>query len=78
MGIFVEGSSQDGRSPHIQLKEDEISRYIILPGSHERVRLTAAMFDESEVKEFNRDCLLFSGKYQETPCQGQGIISEII
>jgi len=48
------------------------------PGSHERVRLTAAMFDESEVKEFIRECFSFSGKYQETPCQEQGIISEII
>ncbi|TET07873.1 MAG: hypothetical protein E3J86_11935 [Candidatus Thorarchaeota archaeon] len=60
------------------MKEDEISRYIMQPGSHERVRLTAAMFDESEVKEFIRECFSFSGKYQETPCQEQGIISEII
>jgi len=55
---------KDGRAPHIQLKEDEIARYVLLPGSPERARLTASMFDEAEEKAFHREYLSFTGKYR--------------
>ena len=55
---------EDGRAPHIKLKEDEIARDILLPGSPERARLAASMFDEVEEKSFHREYLSFTGKYQ--------------
>lgn len=56
---------EDGRPPHIKLKEDEIARYVLLPGSPERARLTASMFDKAEEKTFHREYLSFTGKYQD-------------
>ncbi len=55
---------EDGKAPHIKLKEDEIARYVLLPGSPERSRLTASMFDKAEEKAFHREYLSFTGKYQ--------------
>lgn len=55
---------EDGRAPHIKLKEDEIARYVLLPGSPERSRLTASMFDQAKEMAFHREYLSFTGKYQ--------------
>jgi uridine phosphorylase len=55
---------EDGRAPHINLKEGEIARHILLPGSPERARLAASMFDEFEEKSFHREYLSFTGKYK--------------
>jgi uridine phosphorylase len=72
---------EDGRAPHIQLREDEISRYILLPGSPERARLTASMFDKAEEKAFHREYLSFTGKYQGVDVTvmstGMGVFSAV-
>ena len=49
---------KDGRAPRIQLKEDEIARYVLLPGSPERARFTASMFDEAEKRVFHQTLVL--------------------
>lgn len=72
---------EDGRAPHIQLKEDEIARYVLLPGSPERARLTASMFDEAKEKSFHREYLSFTGKYQDIDITvmstGMGVFSAV-
>ena len=72
---------EEGRAPHIQLREDEIARYILLPGSPERARITAAMFDEAEEKAFHREYLSFTGKYQgidvTVMSTGMGVFSAV-
>jgi uridine phosphorylase len=55
---------QEGRTPHIRLRENEIGRNVLLPGSPERARLTASMFDESKEQSFHREYLSFTGKYR--------------
>lgn len=56
--------NEEGRAPLIGLKEDEIARYVLLPGSPERARLTASMFDESKEMSCHREYLSFTGKYR--------------
>ncbi len=72
---------EDGRTPHIKLKEDEIARYVLLPGSPERARLTASMFDIAEEKVFHREYLSFTGKYQgidvTVMSTGMGVFSAV-
>ena len=55
---------EDGRTPHIHLKEDEVARYVLLPGSPERARITASLFDKAEERTFHREYLSFTGKYE--------------
>jgi uridine phosphorylase len=55
---------RDGRVPHLNLKEGDIARYVLLPGSPERSRLASSMFDSAEEKCFHREYLTFTGKYQ--------------
>jgi len=72
---------RDGRAPHIYLKEDEVAKYVLLPGSPERARLTASMFDEAEEKAFHREYLSFTGKYQGVDVTvmstGMGVFSAV-
>lgn len=72
---------EDGRAPHIQLKEDEIARFVLLPGSPERARLTASLFDEAEEKAFHREYLSFTGKYKGVDVTvmstGMGVFSAV-
>jgi uridine phosphorylase len=72
---------KDGRAPHIKLREDEVARFVLLPGSPERARLTAFMFDEAEEKAFHREYLSFTGKYQGVDVTvmstGMGVFSAV-
>lgn len=72
---------EDGRAPHIMLKEDEIARYVLLPGSPERARLTASMFDKAEEMGFHREYLSFTGKYHGVDVTvmstGMGVFSAV-
>ncbi|MFX1559308.1 MAG: nucleoside phosphorylase [Promethearchaeota archaeon] len=72
---------KDGRAPHIHLKEDEIAPYVLLPGSPERARLTASMFDEAKEKAFHREYLSFTGRYQGVDVTvmstGMGVFSAV-
>ncbi|MHA1961240.1 MAG: nucleoside phosphorylase [Candidatus Thorarchaeota archaeon] len=55
---------RDGKVPHLSLKEGDIARYVLLPGSPERARLASSMFDSAEEKRFHREYLTFTGEYQ--------------
>jgi uridine phosphorylase len=72
---------EDGRTPHIHLREDEIARYVLLPGSPERARLAASMFDEEEERTFHREYLSFTGKFQGVDVTvmstGMGVFSAV-
>jgi uridine phosphorylase len=72
---------EDGRTPHIHLREEEVARYVLLPGSPERARLTASMFDEGEERTFHREYLSFTGKYQGVDVTvmstGMGVFSAV-
>lgn len=72
---------EDGRTLHIHLREDEIARYVLLPGSPERARLTASMFDEAEERTFHREYLSFTGKYHGADVTvmstGMGVFSAV-
>ena len=72
---------EDGRTPHIHLREDEVARYVLLPGSPERARLTASTFDEVKEVAFNREYLSFTGKYQDIDVTvmstGMGVFSAV-
>ncbi|MFW9891796.1 MAG: nucleoside phosphorylase [Candidatus Thorarchaeota archaeon] len=63
------------------MKEDEIAKYVLLPGSPERARLTASMFDEAEEMGFHREYLSFTGKYQGVDVTvmstGMGVFSAV-
>jgi uridine phosphorylase len=71
----------DGKVPHLHLKEGDVARYVLLPGSPERARIAASMFDEAEEKAFNREYLTFTGSYQGVPVSvmstGMGCFSAI-
>jgi uridine phosphorylase len=73
--------NEDGRTPHIHLREDEVARYVLLPGSPERARLTASMFDEAKEVTFHREYLSFTGKYQGVDVTvmstGMGVFSAV-
>jgi len=72
---------EDGRAPHIQLKEGEVARYVLLPGSPERARLTASMFDKAEERAFHREYLSFTGTYKGADVTvmstGMGVFSAV-
>ncbi|MHA1904373.1 MAG: nucleoside phosphorylase [Candidatus Thorarchaeota archaeon] len=55
----------DGRVPHLNLKEGDVAKYVLLPGSPERARLTASMIDEAVEKAFHREYLTFTGSYKD-------------
>ena len=57
----------EGRAPHIFLKDGDVARNVLLPGSPERARLTASMFDYVEEKGFHREYLSFTGTYKGVP-----------
>jgi uridine phosphorylase len=71
----------EGRVPHVYLKEGEVSRYVLLPGSPERARLTASMFDDAKEMGFHREYLSFTGTYQGTDVSvvstGMGVFSAV-
>ncbi len=72
---------EDGRTPHIRLREGEAARYVLLPGSPERAKLTASMFDKAEEKAFHREYLSFTGKYKgidvTVMSTGMGVFSAV-
>jgi uridine phosphorylase len=71
----------EGRVPHVFLKEGEVARYVLLPGSPERARLTASMFHNAKELGFHREYLSFTGTYQGIDVSvlstGMGVFSAV-
>lgn len=71
----------EGRVPHVYLKEDDVARFVLLPGSPERARLTASMFDDAKEMGFHREYLSFTGTYQgidvSVVSTGMGVFSAV-
>ncbi len=71
----------DGKVPHLHLTEDDVARYVLLPGPPERARIAASLFDEAEEKVFSREYLTFTGSYKGVPVSvmstGMGCFSAI-
>ncbi len=69
-------------SPSYPLERGRSGKYVLLPGSPERARLTASMFDEAEEKAFHREYLSFTGTYQGVDVTvistGMGVFSAVI
>jgi len=71
----------EGRVPHVYLKEGDVAKYVLLPGSPERARLTASVFDATKEMGFHREYLSFTGKYQgidvSVVSTGMGVFSAV-
>ncbi len=72
----------EGRVPHVYLKDGDVGDYVLLPGSPERARLTASMFDNSKEMGFHREYLSFTGEYQgievSVVSTGMGVFSAVV
>lgn len=58
---------QDGRMPHILLKEGDVARYVLTPGPPERAQRASELLDKAERKQFHREYLTFTGSYKDAP-----------
>ena len=53
--------SDDGRQYHIGLKEDEIGKYVILPGDPKRCEKIAAYFENPKKVGDRREYVTYTG-----------------
>ncbi|MFW9967822.1 MAG: nucleoside phosphorylase [Candidatus Thorarchaeota archaeon] len=72
----------EGRVPHVYLKDGDVAEYVLLPGSPERARLAASMFNSSKELGFHREYLSFTGEYQGVEVSvvstGMGVFSAVV
>lgn len=72
----------DDTMPHIQLKEDDVAKYALLPGPPERARRAAEMLDDVEEKGFHREYQAFTGSYKgvgvTVMSTGMGVFSAVV
>lgn len=53
--------TEDGKQYHIQCREGDVGRYVLLPGDPFRTDKIAAMFDDAELVAHNRECKTWTG-----------------
>lgn len=58
---------QDGRMPHILLKEGDVAPYVLTPGPPERAQRASELLEKAERKMFHREYLTFTGSYKGAP-----------
>lgn len=51
----------DGKQHHIQCKEGDVGRYVLLPGDPFRTDKIAALFDNPQLVAHNRECKTWTG-----------------
>jgi uridine phosphorylase len=72
----------EGRVPHVYLKDGDVAEYVLLPGSPERARVTASMFDNAKEMGFHREYLSFTGEYGgigiSVVSTGMGVFSAVV
>ena len=58
---------QENLQYHIQCRQGDINKFVLLPGDPERVDTIAAAWDEAKFIASNREFRTFSGKYSGVP-----------
>lgn len=48
--------NEEGKQYHINCKEGDVGRYVLLPGDPFRTDVIASMFDDAKLVAHNREC----------------------
>lgn len=53
--------NEEGKQYHINCKEGDVGRYVLLPGDPFRTDVIASMFDDAKLVAHNRECKTWTG-----------------